>query len=105
MLTRHVLEAGRSEFFLTQSIGCSVSKTFSSKSYLGFLQRCLASGKLKQQSDPYQGEQIRGIFLISTDMCTREGNTDCPKRIFRDFVDGLIGRAGVFICKKSMSIS
>jgi len=67
--------------------------------------RGLASGKLKQQSDPYQGEQIRGIFLISTDMCTREGNTDCPKRIFRDFVDGLIGRAGVFICKKSMSIS
>lgn len=89
MLTKHVLEAVRSEFFLSmQSIIIRSRKHLvQNLTLVSCMQRCLASGKLKQQRDPYQGEQIRGIFLISTDKSTREGNTDCPKRKFRDFVD------------------
>ena len=87
MLTNHVLEAIRSEFFLSmQSIIIRSRKHVVQNLTLVSCMN-LASGKLKQQRDPYQGEQIRGIFLISTDKCTREGNTDCPKRKFRDFVD------------------
>lgn len=56
---------------------------------------------MKQQRDRYQEEQIRGIFLISPDSCTREVNTDRRKRKFRDFVEVLIGKGGgVYLQKK-----